>query len=537
MIKGIDLTNGFIADLVRVNVRYVLEWRRNGEIHRAIGLPLPPQALRISQDTPALITHTIGGGVIRELSPSYIKTITLDGSAGYDARSAYNREGAFIFANGPAILNEFRAFLELYQDAAHDAPTDYAQRANISAGLIHQNELVFRALDEDTHARVEVESLAISRDAQSTHTAPAWSLTLKAYDTAPTYARPFDAYQSALESLTNAINQAAAAVALVGAALEGFNTLGRLALAPLEALANISRAALTITDAARNLVDIPSDIISRAAGAALNTRTAFTRLIDDVERFPAETGAAWEALKTAILGADEAQEQAERALGVLGRPIEPYTPEAPALTASELTPDLEETSAGSTASAAELYRLRLGEDLMHLARRLYGDATRWTELAELNGWLDAFTLPNGRTARAGDPLLIPTELEPQAARSSLGKDLALDNSGDLILSGADLKTISGPRNLSQALRLRVQTTRGELTHAPTYGLPRLIGRKLTASSAGYISAHIREQLTLDPRIERLSRLELTDIDNGLNIDAEAIATTGALISPQITRGL
>jgi len=174
---------------------------------------------------------------------------------------------------------------------------------------------------------------------------------------------------------------------------------------------------------------------------------------------------------------------------------------------------------------------------MHLARRLYGDATRWTELAELNGWLDAFTLPNGRTARAGDPLLIPTELEPQAARSSLGKDLALDNSGDLILSGADLKTISGPRNLSQALRLRVQTTRGELTHAPTYGLPRLIGRKLTASSAGYISAHIREQLTLDPRIERLSRLELTDIDNGLNIDAEAIATTGALISPQITRGL
>lgn len=536
MIKGIDLTDGFIADLVRVNIRYVLEWRRNGEIYRAVGLPLPPQALRISQDTPALITHTIGGGVIRELSPSYIKTITLDGSAGYDARSAYNREGALIFANGPAILNEFRAFLELYQDEAHDAPTDYAQRANISAGLIHQNELVFRALDEDTHARVEVESFAISKDAQSTHTAPAWSLSLKAYAQAPAYARPFDSYQNALENITNSISLVSAATGLISESLAGINTLGRLTLAPLNELANVTRAALAISDAARNIIDIPSDILSRAAGAALNTRTAFIRLADDVQRFPAEIGAAWQALRAATLGADEAQEQAERALGIQARHAAPYTPEPPFLTAFDLSPDLEQASAGLASSAAEVYQLRLGEDLMHIARRLYGDAGRWEELAELNGWLDAFTLPSGRRARAGDSLLIPTELEPQAARSSLGVDLALNANGDLILA-TDFKTISGPRNLAQALKLRIQTTRGELTHAPAYGLPRLIGRKLTASSAGYISAHIREQLTQDPRIERLSRLELADIDNGLNIDAEAIATTGALISPQITRGL
>jgi len=529
-----DELSGLIADLVRVNVRYVLEHRYKGEIVAAVGLPLPPQALTISRNAPALITHTLSGAVIRELPDPNLKTITLDGSAGYDARAAYDHKGGALFDTGPAILREFELFLEEYAHQAHEEPADYTDRANVARGIINAHELIFRAIDEDTHTRVEVESFLISKDAQSTHTAPAWSLSLKAYDKAPAYDRPFSDYQNGLDATNAAIGKAAAAVGQVGAALAGVNTLSRLLLGPLERLNHLSQAALSITEAARNILDIPSDALGRLSAAALNTRTSITRLAADVERFPATTGAAWQALEIAILGADEAQEQAERALARTGPPPPELTEtQAPPLSYSA---EQEQAATGAAAIPSAIYRLRLGEDLSHLARRIYGDASRWTELAELNGWLDAYHLPSGRPAQAGDALLIPTQLRAQPARTALGVDLLVKN-GDLVLRGADLATISGPRNVEQALSHRIQTTRGELSHAPAYGLPRLTGRRLTANSSGYISAHISEQITQDPRIERLSRLELSSTGDGLALELETITSTGALNIITTQRGL
>jgi hypothetical protein len=60
---------------------------------------------------------------------------------------------------------------------------------------------------------------------------------------------------------------------------------------------------------------------------------------------------------------------------------------------------------------------------------------------------------------------------------------------------------------------------------------------LTANSSGYISAHISEQITQDPRIERLSRLELQSTGDGIALELETITTTGALNLITTQRGL
>jgi len=179
----------------------------------------------------------------------------------------------------------------------------------------------------------------------------------------------------------------------------------------------------------------------------------------------------------------------------------------------------------------------LGETLEHLAARVLGSAARWTEIAELNGWIDAETLGSGRPARAGDLVLIPlntnAQPEPARERDAYGTDLALDQNGDLQLKGADLATISGAANVEQALGLRLKTTALELAWAPRYGLPALTGTRLTATSAGYVGALVREQIEADARIERALLIEARDAGDALAVHIEARTTAGAFLQTTI----
>jgi hypothetical protein len=526
--RGINLDQGgLLADLARVNVRYLLEWRQSGTLRAAVSLPLPPSAISYTTPTAPLITYTLSGEPLRELAPIRARTININGSAGHTARSGYTRNGALTVAEGGELLREFRAFIENYQEEAAYSPTTYTDN-----GAEAHHELIFRALDEDYHARVEVASLTIDRDAQSSHTAPAWSLQLIGYGEPDIYARPFNDYQSALENLTESIRLVSAAGAVAAQALSGLNTLARLALRPLEALGFISAALSEALESVGSLADIPADAVGRLANTASGARLALTRLSADLERFPSENGRAWEALKRALLGADEAATQAERAVFIAGRPT-------PTDTATEqiISPLYSGDTLSDPAPAPAItYRLLSGESLRTLARRVYGEADRWPELASFNGWPSPHHTASGRPARAGDLVLIPQapELTPPSG-DFYGEDLALSPAGDLIFRDGDLSTISGPPNLEQALNLRARTVQGELTHAPRYGLPRAIGRRVTNATSGHLAAVTREQITADARIDRLSRFDLQTRGDQIHIELEAIAADGSIFSPSITR--
>ena len=53
-----------------------------------------------------------------------------------------------------------------------------------------------------------------------------------------------------------------------------------------------------------------------------------------------------------------------------------------------------------------------------------------------------------------------------------------------------------------------------------YGLPDLVGRKLTTESSGLLAAHCREHLLRDGRIEDVPIIEFTDLGDHIKLNIE-----------------
>jgi len=507
--SGIDLGNGVLADLVRINCRYLLEWRNGGTLYRALSLPLPPQSLSIQSPAPHVVTYTLGKRPVREFGEVRKRTVELNGSSGYDVRIGYTRKGAITSALGPVLLNEFRLFLEDYQKAA------------TSEG--DQHTLTFRALDEGYHLLVEPQEITISRDAGQNHFDHAWSLMLDAYDDAEAE-RPFDDIQSKIDQVTSAIQTAADYVALAGAVVNGSNEFARLFLAPFTALQNLTGALSELSEGIQSILDIPSDLLKQLSNVALDIRQTGARLINDIERFPDSVSQNFVNLMRIVGFAEVIQHEAEAA--------QIYAPRATITETVTNTPVLLEQSTQAQNTGSTVYRLRLGENLRTLAQRIFNDSELWYELRELNGWLDAERLPSGRPAAAGDIILIPATIEndnSQRLDDPYGTDLKVQ-SGDLVLKGGDLSLVNNYQNLEQAIRHRLHTIKNETIILKDYGLPEQIGRRINSQSAGLLAAYIREQLVRDTRIESVPVIELFDKGDQLQANLEITPNNGALLN-------
>ena len=185
------------------------------------------------------------------------------------------------------------------------------------------------------------------------------------------------------------------------------------------------------------------------------------------------------------------------------------------------------------------------EYLEDLALRTLDDATRWPEIAILNGLkppyvtvkprfagLDGVTdfvrltpeqqaLFNTSTTVAsfGDRILVPAEaffglvdIPPGAENSlttglsqvekNLGIDLRLNDEYDLIITnGGDLQAIAGAGNMAQAVLTRLRYEKGELLFHPEIGVGLVVGTK--ARDLNSIRDDIIRSLKQDPRIEDL----------------------------------
>lgn len=523
---------GILAELARVNVKYIVEWRIGGEIYRALPLPLDPSELTVEQVAPSMITYTLGNLPIREIGRYKQRNVIIQGSGGYAPRTGYNRLAEIISQPGSIITREFRIFLEDYQREAEISPQTISR-----TGILENNiELVFRALEEDYNLQVEVDSFSFSRDASQNNFAPAWSLSFNAYMDAEEIDRPFESFQSAIDSVTNAIDLAGAGVALASEAVNGVAGLGRMLLRPLDALANVTSALDSLSEGLRNILDLPSDMMNRLSNTALSLRTTATRLKGDIERFPDSTSAQFKALERAIFGAEEAQMQIESAIGTTGGQVQDENLDNPALYPTP--PPNEEQSTASPSEAQEAvtpYRLRQGETLENIARRIFNDADRWTELAQLNGWIDAHRLPSGRLARAGDLILIPSQQEREPQRRGLdpyGTDLMIKN-GDLVLSNDDLTLIRNIDNVEQALQHRLKTITNETSLFKRYGLPNIIGKRVSSNLIGLVTAHTREQILLDPRISSIPVIEMSDNGDTITMILDIITKAGGFLQTAI----
>ena len=500
--QGVNISQtGLLADLARINIKYLLEHYNQGSLQTALALPLPPKSFSIIQEAPSQVTYTLGGGVVRELSGYKPRIITLLGSSGYDARRGYNREGGIVFEKGSVILREFRAFLEEYQEKADSLKTQ-------------ENQLIFRAIDEDYHLKVEVVSFEIQRDSEGAHFAPNWILTLRAYEEADRV-RSFNSIQESIDDISQSISLCNSALASISSTIEGGVGLANLVLSPLDDLKTSVQAFGSIAESLRTVLDLPSDIVGRLEQTALALRTPLTRLVNDVERFPNAFSSRIKSLQTAIFGAEEIQALSE-SLSTYAPPLSEENLDHPSL---YLTRGANLNSQMLRRQNHQTYRLRLEEDLVILARRYLGDGERWLELAEINGWVDPYRLSNGRTAETGDVVLIPIDREDQL-NLSFGEDLLLNNEGELVVTNNDLVTVEGARNLEQGLKLRLKAVQEETPIFINYGLPKMVGRRLNSSLAGYLGAIIQAQLNRDSRVERILLIEMKDHGDTLQAQIE-----------------
>lgn len=96
---------------------------------------------------------------------------------------------------------------------------------------------------------------------------------------------------------------------------------------------------------------------------------------------------------------------------------------------------------------------------------------------------------------------------------ALKTDLAFTD--DLkVTSSGDLDVISGLDNLREAVLRRMLTRPGSLVHRPDYGvgLVDFKGAPVTLTTKRQLATRIREQLTLDPRIDRVVSVSVSSED-------------------------
>jgi len=547
---------GRLADLVRVPIDYIMEIHVNGKLHKglAITLPLTPENVRRSRPPATSTEFTLGLEPIREHSLNRHQSIELVGRSGLQARSGYNAKGEIVYKGGRFITEEFDKFLNTYQELAAKKGAYYLREDDPYREHLGNVALILRMLKEDVHVKVEVQDWQMSSSAQRSRHSYEWVLSLRAY--APAKRKvPTNLFAPVNEWMQTAADAIALANA-VGAMLDNAIQNTRADLdslrAPLRELQNSAKLARQIVGSTRELARFPQDVLSDLAYVAEGFAEAWNDAEVGVREFSL-TGDFKDRLQRIGWMAEDAARNAVTVAGATGggpsgrasaanaRSAVPF-----ALRDEHQSGNTPERRRGFRDRTAAVYQLRSGDTLRTIAAAVYGSPERWLDIAYFNGWIDAYRDASGRPGRAGDTILLPgvgTDIPIERAETVgdvFGCDLYLDpDTGDLEILGDDFRTIRGRDNLEQALRHRLTTTQGEARLFPAYGLPVAPGDAFAPRMLGYIAAHVREQLSAEPRILEIQDLEVLDEGDTLSIQFTAIPSDGAsltVIAPMASNG-
>lgn len=153
-----------------------------------------------------------------------------------------------------------------------------------------------------------------------------------------------------------------------------------------------------------------------------------------------------------------------------------------------------------------------------------GDYSRWHEIVIMNNLIPPYIdddFVNDRVKNPGDKIIVPDGANINETESitvsenkinknltqlekNLGIDLALSNSFDLILNNnGDFKLSYGLLNARQAIRILINTERGELKYHPQFGIGIKPGEKNTFD-ANDIYDDISQAILSDPRFSNFT---------------------------------
>lgn len=110
----------------------------------------------------------------------------------------------------------------------------------------------------------------------------------------------------------------------------------------------------------------------------------------------------------------------------------------------------------------------------------------------------------------------------QSDADVFGIDIALDDSGRLLLDGGDFATVSGLQNFRQAILHRIASPLGSIVFHPEYGcgLWSIIGEKSSPYFSTLSRATVVDALNREPRVSRIARLIQRVEGDAVHITAE-----------------
>lgn len=185
------------------------------------------------------------------------------------------------------------------------------------------------------------------------------------------------------------------------------------------------------------------------------------------------------------------------------------------------------------------YRLaetHAGDTLQRVAAREMGDANRWNELV----WFNNLTYPylTDNPEEASDAVLLtgsmiripaPTGISVDAAERAqvYERDCRMVKRRLVDDGNGDIAVVSGTDNLTQQLKHRIDTPRGQLVRHPDYGcLVWQLQGKVTGPAASLLGAqYVKSAIQADYRISSVisSTAEVNGDVTRITASAEAIA--------------
>lgn len=183
-----------------------------------------------------------------------------------------------------------------------------------------------------------------------------------------------------------------------------------------------------------------------------------------------------------------------------------------------------------------------GDTLQRVAAREMGDASRWFELADINGLIPPYITDDPELVSAGVMLSGDTLLVPATGRSGVadgglspfGSDIALSR-GELSVDEGDLSIVSGVPNLVQSLAHRLQTDPGDILFHARYGCAArsVVGKVNGPTSAMLAAGFVKRAILSDSRVAGVRSATVRISGDVLSVEAEAETVDGNTVSLEV----
>ena len=530
-----------------LNTKYYLHLKVpfHSDLNNAVVLP-PVQTVTKNRQEASSLEWTFGPNPIREHAGIRQQMITMTGRSGLAHRlgSKGDSQGD-LFSSGPKLFREIEKFFEGYQKLSAEK--------QIVGGEAVKPILELHLVQEQKHYKVEPKRFEWRKDISTARHTYMWTMEFLAYGNAevPT-PNILGAIQDIGEQISDMIDSITAYSEKLASVLRDVEGAAKgFFFSIITAVGRMAASLGSIMSATAGILNFPKNL----ANHVLKTiETATQKIYNGYYQIEAAVGAYQDrsALISVLESPHEARVEVLKSFGVLGFQFDSesakaqkgYSPTVGAYVLNTLDASLdaatvtnyEKFAVGSgTAADFSFYEYPvIGSDVSGglgvIAEKFYGDAGAWVVIAEANGMLDQFTLPNGAPLKAGQVILIPKlpgiQLPLSASTEDYGIDLKLGQDGDLVMLNTDndhLSTITGAPNLKQALTLRLLTVEGQSGMFPSYGLPKFVAEKSSANMVGMAAGSIRTQLLADPRIAEIDEVVVVDGGDRLIVECRAHA--------------